>query len=427
MFSLWRTAVIALVRTSVAYTTASSLATMVADENDGVVKRVAAALACLALIATGARANAADDRTATDGKRSLAVSKVRDLNPDGEVIEVKGSGYDENKGIYVAFCLIPPKGEKPSPCAGGEDRDGASGSSVWISGRVTDQSLGAKPYGPNGSFSLKIYAKAVIDQNTDCRSTRCAVVTRNDHFASDDRSQDLFVPVTFRATSATTKPPAGSAATTLAPPVLPTTTTTTIPSQFAAPDSAIAPGGLSVSGAGKTLRASKTTNLEPTDTVEVSGDGYDAQRGIYLSLCAVGAPGAAPGPCASGSAGAQAWISSNPPDYGRTIAVPYDRGGAFRQRLTLTAVIDAEHDCREISCAITTRNDDTNAADRSQDLLLPVTFSRTNRATATTVALRTTSSESNRSAPLAAGAIALVALVALGGVAAFVIRKRSAA
>lgn len=338
-------------------------------------KRFVLALTVVGLVCLGARADAADERTATDGKRSLAVSSVRDLNPDGEVVEVKGSGYDQNKGIYVAFCLIPPKGERPSPCAGGEDRDGASGSSVWLSPRVADQGLGAKAFGPNGSFTLRIVVKAVINENIDCRKARCAVVTRNDHFATDDRSQDLFVPITFRATSATTAPPAGAPTpTTLAPPVLPPTTTTTLPTAFAAPNATIAEDRLSVSGGGKTLRASDTSDLRAGDEVEVTGEGYDTARGVYVSLCAVPAPGATPGPCASGSAGAQAWISSNPPDFGKGIAKPYGTGGTFVASLTLNPVIDGEHDCREISCAVATRNDDTHLSDRSQDLLLPVAF-----------------------------------------------------
>lgn len=385
-------------------------------------KRILVVVLCLGFVLTGARANAADERTATDGKRSLAVSKVRDLNPDGEAIEVKGSGYDQNKGIYVAFCLIPPKGEKPSPCAGGEDREGASGSSVWISGRLSDQSLGAKPYGPNGSFDLKLFAKAVINDNVDCRRARCAVVTRNDHFATDDRSQDLFVPVMFRATSATTAPAPGSPTTTEAPVVLPTTTTTTVPAQFAAPNMTVSTDRLSVSGGGKTLSSSSTSDLTTGKTVDVTGTGFDPNRGIYVSLCAVPAPGAAPGPCASGSAGAQAWISSNPPDYGKGIAVAYGDRGSFTATLTLSSVIDADHDCRMLSCAITTRNDDTHATDRSQDLLLPVSFA-TKAATATTVARRTTPSSDDGS-PLPY-ALATGALILVGGGVFFTLRRRA--
>lgn len=391
-------------------------------------KRAVLAVVAVALIAVGARADAADERTATDGKRSLAVSAVRDLNPDGEVVEVKGSGYDPNKGIYVAFCLVPPKGQRPSPCAGGEDRDGASGSSVWLSPRAADQGLGAKPFGPNGSFTLRIVVRAAVNDEVDCRTKRCAVVTRNDHFASDDRSQDLFVPVTFRATAATTTPaPGAPTPTTLAPPELPTTTTTVLPSRFAAPAATLADDGLSVSGGGKTLRASDVSELATGATVEARGEGYDTRRGVYVSLCAVPAPGATPGPCASGSAGAQAWISSNPPDFGKGVAVPYGSGGTFTATLTLNPVIDADHNCRLISCAITTRNDDTNLDDRSQDLLLPVAFASEAGAkdgTGDDAAIATSKPEpSSNAVPLMAG---VTALAAAGGASAVALRRRKA-
>jgi hypothetical protein len=35
------------------------------------------------------------------------------------------------------------------------------------------------------------------DDNVDCRAVACAVYTRNDHTASADRVQDLYIPVGF--------------------------------------------------------------------------------------------------------------------------------------------------------------------------------------------------------------------------------------
>jgi hypothetical protein len=67
-------------------------------------------------------------------------------------------------------------------------------------------------------------------------------------------------------------------------------------------------------------------------------------------------------------------VSSNPPDYGVGVAVPYGAAGSFEETLTLRAVIDADHDCRVVACALVTRHDDTNRDDRTQDLYLPVAF-----------------------------------------------------
>ena len=380
------------------------------------VRRVGVAAMVAACLSTGvgaafATTTSPDGRTVTDGTRALAVSAVRDLNPDSEVVTVDGSGYDTSKGIYLAFCLIPPPGTKPSPCGGGDDRDGASGGSVWISSEVASRAAGSQAYEDGGSFHVRMNIKAVINENIDCRSARCAVVTRNDHLRGDDRSQDLFVPVTFRTTSATTQPQPGAPATTLPPPTLPTTTTTTLDPSLAAPSATVAPDGLSVTGNGKTLTASAARNLSSDQKLTIAGQGFDATKGIYVALCAVPAAGGAPGSCQSGSAGTSAWISSNPPEFGKDQAAPYAGDGAFNVSLTVRPVIDSSHDCRVIACALTTRNDDTHSNDRSQDLLLPVTFAA--KQTAVARASRVTDISDERGVPLAVpvtiGAAALAA------------------
>jgi hypothetical protein len=124
-------------------------------------------------------------------------------------------------------------------------------------------------------------------------------------------------------------------------------------------------------------------------------------------------------------------VSSNPPDYGEDLAVPYEQGGAFHTKLELRAVIDATHDCRTVGCAIVTRNDDTHAADRTQDLYLPVAFATTGaarvddgaaRAADATARARDAGQGGRGSAPLLAGAGAGV--VALGAGAALLARRR---
>lgn len=128
----------------------------------------------------------------------LTVSPTVDLDPAGEQVTVTGSGYDETKGIYVSFCLLPPPGQKPSPCGGGIDLSGTSGGTVWIS---SDPPPFAKdlttPFGPGGSFEVTITVEAAIAAGFDCRVVACAVVTRADHTRADDRSADVFVPIAF--------------------------------------------------------------------------------------------------------------------------------------------------------------------------------------------------------------------------------------
>ncbi|HVM19665.1 MAG TPA: hypothetical protein VM307_06870 [Egibacteraceae bacterium] len=143
---------------------------------------------------------------------TLQVTPNRNLDPDGHRVTVKGSGYDERKGIYVAWCVVPPKGQKPTPCGGGEDRDGSSGSSAWVSSFPPAYGTGlAEGYDEGGSFTVEINVARYIG-DIDCFKVACAVTTRNDHERSEDRSQDHFAPVHFRGqpdTTATSRKPAG--------------------------------------------------------------------------------------------------------------------------------------------------------------------------------------------------------------------------
>lgn len=328
-------------------------------------------------------------RTVSDGARSLSISQAAGLDPAGQTISVSGQGYPTDKGIYVAFCVIPPTNLPPTPCGGGRgDQGGGEGdSSLWVSSNPPVYAVGVPtPYGPDGTFSGTLTIGAALAEGTDCREVRCAVVSRADHTRSSDRSLDLFVPVTFGEIPS---PPAdpGTPTTTEPPPAptVPTTVPALDPKQVAPPGT-ISSDARSITAGAATLRASQVTDLDPEGTeVEVDGSGFDPGRGVFVALCALPdpdptlAPGASPkpGPCTVGGEGAATWVSSNPPDYGADLAVPYGEGGAFTAELLLRAVIDGEHDCREVGCAIVTRNDDANPDDRTQDLYLPVAFAPT--------------------------------------------------
>jgi hypothetical protein len=139
-----------------------------------------------------------DGSTATDGTRTLTVSAARDLDPNGHTVEVTGTGFDESKGIYLAFCVLPARDEVPTPCGGGADIEGAAGSSVWISSNPPPYGEAlAVAYEPGGSFAATITVLAEIGNDVDCREVACAVTSRNDHVRTSDRGQDVYVPVTF--------------------------------------------------------------------------------------------------------------------------------------------------------------------------------------------------------------------------------------
>ena len=171
----------------------------------GLLLALTVAVSAVVVIASPA-VHAQTTATGTGGQ-TLTVSATTDLDPAGVTVTATGSGYDTSKGIYVSFCVVPPPGQLPTPCGGGIDLTGTGGGTVWVSSNPPIYATGlTTPYGPGGSFKVKLMVKAALDDTTDCRVVVCAVVTRNDHTRTDDRSQDVFVPVTFTGTAPSPAP-----------------------------------------------------------------------------------------------------------------------------------------------------------------------------------------------------------------------------
>jgi hypothetical protein len=171
----------------------------------GVKIQVAALATASVLLAPSAGAAGTDGRGPAG--QQLSVSATSGLDVKGSTVDVRGRGYDVEKGIYVAFCVVPAPGKVPTPCGGGADTSGGTGSSAWVSSNPPSYGKGlATPYESGGSFSVRLHISNKINDSTDCRKVACAVVTRADHTRTDDRSQDVFVPVTFASTSGSTLP-----------------------------------------------------------------------------------------------------------------------------------------------------------------------------------------------------------------------------
>lgn len=144
--------------------------------------------------------------------------------------------------------------------------------------------------------------------------------------------------------------------------------------------SARASGRTTKKGAkGQRLTVSPTKALSGYgQTVTIKGSRFSELVGIYVGLCVLPKRGTKPTPCGGGvdqdgSSGASAWISSNPPPYGRGLAIPYKRGGKFKVRIKVSPMIGS-YDCRQVQCAIVARADHLRASDRSWDVVVPVTF-----------------------------------------------------
>lgn len=116
----------------------------------------------------------------------------------GTEVNVSGSHFDESVGIYLAYCVLPKKGEVPSPCGGGVNKKGIGDASYWISSNPPPYGKGlAIPYQPGGRFSQKLLISKSIGK-FDCRKVKCAVTIRADHLMSNDRSFDLFIPIVLK-------------------------------------------------------------------------------------------------------------------------------------------------------------------------------------------------------------------------------------
>jgi hypothetical protein len=127
----------------------------------------------------------------------------------GDRFVVRGTGFDPDRGIYVAICAIPADATiKPGPCLGGsgsqdvvEVPEGTIqfGPSNWINDDWAWKLFGARSYDDRaaGTFTAYIEVPATSDDKVDCREVACALYTRNDHTAAGDRVQDVYIPLGF--------------------------------------------------------------------------------------------------------------------------------------------------------------------------------------------------------------------------------------
>lgn len=126
----------------------------------------------------------------------LTVSKT--LIASGSAIRVTGSRFDETVGIYLAFCVVPKRGEVPTPCGGGINQEGIGDASHWISSNPPSYGIGtAREYLPGGRFSYVMHISSKFGK-VDCRKVRCAITVRADHTRNTDRGYDIFVPIKFK-------------------------------------------------------------------------------------------------------------------------------------------------------------------------------------------------------------------------------------
>ena len=129
------------------------------------------------------------------GSQDQVLSVSKTTVKSGSTVTVNGKYFDETIGIYLAFCVVPPKGKAPTPCGGGVNKAGSSEASFWISSNPPPYAIGlTEEYSPGGRFTQKVKISKKIGK-FDCTKVKCAITVRADHLRSNDRSSDLFIPI----------------------------------------------------------------------------------------------------------------------------------------------------------------------------------------------------------------------------------------
>jgi hypothetical protein len=132
------------------------------------------------------------------GAQGQAISVKSTTQKDGSLVTVTGNHVDETVGIYLAFCVVPAKGKAPTPCGGGVNKAGLGEASFWISSNPPPYAIGlTEEFQPGGRFTQKVRVSKKIGK-FDCTKVKCAITVRADHLRSNDRSSDLFIPITIK-------------------------------------------------------------------------------------------------------------------------------------------------------------------------------------------------------------------------------------
>ena len=156
-------------------------------------KAIFAALAVSLL--TPAHAQASTSASLPNGS---TISIAKSIYSKTTYVTVNGKNFDETVGIYLAFCLVPRKGQAPTPCGGGVNKSGTGEASYWISSNPPPYGIGlAIPFVAGGRFMEKVKVTRMLGKY-DCKKVQCAITVRSDHLHEGDRTHDIFIPITFK-------------------------------------------------------------------------------------------------------------------------------------------------------------------------------------------------------------------------------------
>ena len=152
----------------------------------------------IALALSFALPASAQAAVSVSGANSASISIEQNKFTKNALVTVTGKNFDETVGIYLAYCVVPKKGNLPTPCGGGVNKTGKGDASYWISSNPPPYGVGlAIPFTPGGRFSEKVSVSRTIGK-FDCRKVKCAITVRSDHLHEGDRTHDIFIPITIK-------------------------------------------------------------------------------------------------------------------------------------------------------------------------------------------------------------------------------------
>jgi hypothetical protein len=116
----------------------------------------------------------------------VTLSKSTDLAFEGEKVALTISDFPAKSGLYVFQCVQPANGG-----ALPELRQCNSADQLWIT------SSGRGSFLPTATnISIRLVGKFAT---YDCTVDKCALFFQFDRLAADDRSEDQFIPLTFKS------------------------------------------------------------------------------------------------------------------------------------------------------------------------------------------------------------------------------------
>jgi hypothetical protein len=115
---------------------------------------------------------------------------LTNLDPAGATINGGFTKFTTKGGMYIQQCIAPVAGARPATCS--------DELQLWVSTKGEVGSVSA-----TGPIAFKVASQiSGRGVNVDCTKVSCGLFFRLDRSATADTSEDLFLPITFRAGAA---------------------------------------------------------------------------------------------------------------------------------------------------------------------------------------------------------------------------------